>query len=511
MFKVMTAREAAELVRDGDLIAFNGMVFNSLAVKFFEVLRDRYAETGHPGKLRYMASTGFGACNQWAEQPGMVRTIYAGHWRAYSGFYDLVAENKIEAYNLPQGIIALNYRAAAAHLPGVLSRAGLKTFIDPRLGGGAYNEISREVLSEVQVYNGREYLLYYTHYPDVCVLRGTTCDPYGNITFEMEGGGVDALAMAQAAHNNGGKVIVQVARLSEKAAYPYNVLIPGSLVDAVYVEEDWQMLPYKQYDPLFSGETRVPEEEVPARVDELLRYNLKSRNLADRVIARRAALEIRPGNIVNMGSGLPMTVFLEAYSMGRIDKSVTASIESGSIGGVPVGYFAFSSNLNVGAFISQNQQFDFYEGGGIDVSCVGALEIDRAGNVNVTKKGRRIFGTGGFNHVSTSPKKLLVCTKIGVGSDAVRENGKIVFTDGAASKFCEAVDYIVFAAERAIEEKQTVYYITERGVFRLTPEGLELFEAAPGIDVRKDILAHIPFPVKVAEDLAEMPAECFNI
>ncbi len=510
MFEVMSARKAADLIHDGDVVAFNGMVCMGTPLGFFPALEQRFRETGSPRRLRYLASSGFHGANRFAELPGMIEAMYAGHWTAYTGFVDPIMENRIEAYNLPQGIVALNYRAAAAGLPGFLSRAGVGTFIDPRFGNGAFNEVSRRPLSEVQVYGGREYLFYYTIRPDVCVMRGTTADPYGNITFEREGAVVDALAMAQAAHNNGGKVIVQVERLSDRQAKPHDVKVPGALVDAVYVDEHPQMIPGVEFDPLFNGDLRLNREELAAKVRELLAVNLRKRSSGDRVIARRAALEVSPGNIINLGTGLPMLVALEAFTMGRAGDDVTFTIESGVLGGIPVGPFGFGANVNVGALIAQNQQFDFYEGHGLDLTAVGALEIDEKGDVNAIRKGRKIVGAGGFNHVAISPEKLLVCTRIGVRSDLRMENGRVVLTDGIAGKFCKKVECVALASDISRAEGQEVLYITERCVLKLAPVGLELIEIAPGVDLERDVMRCFPFRPAVSPHLTRMPEECFR-
>lgn len=510
MFQLMSAREAADLVRDGDLVAFNGMGCTATPIAFFDALDRRFQETASPHNLGYMASTGFVWANKLARHPGLITRFYAGHWNAYTDFFDGVLNNEIEAYNVPQGIVALNYRAAAAGLPGFLSRAGLRTAIDPRFGNGTFNERSKTPLAEVQVYNGREYLFYYTIRPNVCVMRGTTADPSGNITFEREAGVADALAMAQAARNNGGTVIVQVERLSDQPARPQEVKIPGVLVDAVYVEENPLVFTGTHYDPIYNGDRHLTKEELDVRVEALLAKNLEKRTFGDRVIARRAALELRDGNIVNLGTGLPMLLALEAYSMGLWNPSITFSIEYGVWGGIPIGPFAFGINLNPGAFIAQNQQFDFYEGHGIDVTAVGALEIDKKGDVNVSRKGRKIAGVGGFNHVTTSPKKLMVCTRIGIRSDLKMVDGKPVLTDGIGSKFCEKVDYISLASDVSREEGQEVLYITERCVLKLAQTGLELIEIAPGLDLERDVMSCFPFRPAVAKDLKTMPRECFE-
>lgn len=510
MFQVMTARQAADLIRDGDCIAFNGQVRFALAEKFISALEERFLETGSPRNLRYLSSTCFVPMNKLAPLKGLIREMIAGHWVSFFDFAPHILNNELEAYNVPQGIISLNYSAAAARIPGFLTRAGLHTYTDPRFGSGALNEISQKKFATPTEIDGKEYLFYHTIYPDVCILRGTTCDPNGNITAEKEMGTVDMLSMAQAAHNNGGKVIVQVERLSETYANPHEVLIPGCLVDAVYTDPDQVMLDDYQYEPLFSGETRLPEEELPAYIDKLMARTMQWRKPVDRFIARRAALEVQDGDIINLGTGLPLMLALEAHYMGKMNPSVTFTIESGVLGGVPVG-FTFGASVNVGALIPQSDQFRFYEGHGLSLTAVGVLEIDKHGNVNVIRKGNKIVGVGGFSHVTASPKRLLILTRFMVGSGMENQDGKLVITDGKAPKFCEEIEYVNFSADIAREDGQEVLYITERCVFRLAESGLELIEIAPGLDLERDILAHLSFRPAISPNLKEMPAECFDI
>ena len=510
MYSIMTAREAADLIRDGDCVAFNGQVRFALAERFISALAERFEETGHPQGLRYMSTTCFVPMNRLAPLKGLIKEMIAGHWVSFSDFIDDIINNRIEAYNLPQGVVSLNYSAAASRMPGFLTRAGLKTYTDPRFKGGALNEISTKKFAEVTQIDGKEYLFYKTIYPDVCVLRGTTCDPNGNITAEKEMGTVDMLSMAQAAHNNGGKVIVQVERLSTEYANPHNVLIPGCLVDAVYVDPDQVMFDDYQYEPLFSGETRLSDNEIPPYIDKLMARTMQWRKPVDRYIARRAALEVRDGDIINLGTGLPLMLALEAFYMNRLNDSVTFTIESGVLGGIPVG-FTFGASVNVGALISQSDQFRFYEGHGLTLTAVGVLEIDKNGNVNVIRKGSKIVGVGGFSHVTSSPKRLLFLTRFMVGSGLENVDGKLVVTDGKAPKFCDEVENINFSADVAREDGQEVLYITERCVFRLAEKGLELIEIAPGLDLEKDVLAHLSFRPKISPNLKEMPMECFEV
>lgn len=500
------------LVKDGDRLCFNGQVRLATAERFYKAIGDRFAATGSPKGLRYIASSSYDAFNTWApyQHAGLLAEIVVAHFGAIKSFRPAISGEELAAYSLPQGILAMNYSAAAAKLPGFLSKVGLKTIYDPRdKNGCGLNKRSDKRFAELMVVDGEEYLFYRTMAPDVCVLRGTTCDPNGNITMEKEAGLMDTLSVAMATHNNGGTVIVQVERFSDQYANPHDVKIPGFLVDAVYDDPDQVMTDEYQYNPVFAGEERVSEEELPKVIDEIHQKNLATRKPMDRYIARRAAMEMEKGTVINLGVGIPMIVSYEALKMGYMDETNTITLECGLAGGIPMGY-TFGVAVNPDMFFEQADMFRFYEGHGIAATCVGALEIDRKGNINVIKKGTNYIGVGGFNHVTYGPHTVLVCSSFMVGSKMTYENGKAIVEDGKICKFCEEVEFVNFSAERALEEKQKVLYITERCVFQLTDAGLELIEIAPGLDLEKDILSKMPFRPIISDALKEMPRECFE-
>ena len=320
---------------------------------------------------------------------------------------------------------------------------------------------------------------------------------------------MDTVSIAMATRNNGGKVIVQVERFSDKIANPHDVKIPGFLVDVVYDDPNQVMTNDDVYNPILAGETRFEESERPAIIEGIRQKVLANRKPMNRYIARRAAMELKKNVPINIGIGLPMLVACEAFDMGYIDTSTTITIETGVVGGIPMGH-SFASVMNADMFMEQADMFRFYEGHGIEFTCVGALEIDQHGNTNVFRKGNTLIGVGGFNYVTYGPHTVLVISSFMNGSDLTFENGKATVTDGKISKFCKDVEYINFSAERALEEKQHVEYITERAVFQLTKDGLELLEIAPGLDLERDVLSKLPFMPKISENLKEMPLECFE-
>ena len=511
MFKRMTAKEAAMLVKDGACVCFNGQVRAAVPELFYHELANRFAETGSPKGLRYLAATTYDVFNVFApyQHDGLISEIITSHYIGMRSCHPAILKGNIAAYSLPQGVLCMNYEAAAARQPGFLTKVGLKTFLDPRYGGSGLNEKSTKQFCEPCVVDGEEYLFFRTIYPDVCVLRGTTCDPHGNITMEREAGIMDTVSIATAVHNNGGTVIVQVERFSDQYANPHDVRIPGFLVDVVYEDPDQMMMDGCAYNPIYAGESRVPEEEFPQLVDDLLKANSARRKPADMVVAKRAAMEVTPEcRILNLGVGIPIMLGMVAYKCGRLTEDMSITLECGVGGGMPLGtIFALVNNPDV--FMEQASMFRLYEGGGIDLTAIGALEIDKDGNINVLRKGNLIPGIGGFNHTTFGAKTIVVCSRFMAGSDVSEENGKLVFKDGHASKFCEKVDYINMNAEVMRAEKKRVIYVTERCVFQLCETGLELIEIAPDLDLEQDVLAKIPFSVKIADNLKVMPRDCF--
>lgn len=513
--QLTTVAEAVSRIKDGAVFSFNGIGAIGFPDLFFPAMEERFLKEGHPRDLTLYSACGLGTGEyeiRHLAHPGMISCLMVGYILPYSIFAPALKAGEIEGYNLPQGIISMNYRAAAAGRPGFHSKVGLHTFADPRHQGCALNERSKRQMVTVEKVDGEEYLFYRTVRPDVCILRGTTADPRGNITMEREANVADALSMAMATRNNGGQVFVQVERLSDEYANPQQVRIPGGMVDAIWVNAGQPQSNREGYSPYFSGEQRAPKELVDELCLDCLRRDRfpgKPLSAAERVIARRAALELKGCRTVNLGIGTPMLAASEAVEMGILTEDHHLSIETGVMGGVPVPD-AFGAVINADAIYDMASQFEFYEGGGLDVSLVGALEIDSHGNVNVIRKGDVLFGAGGFHHVTHSPDKIVVCSRFRRGSGFTLENGRVGLAEGTEDKFVKEVECIALNAPYFRSLGKRLIYVTERCVLELEDDGLVLTEITPGLHPLYSVLQYIPFPVKVARRLRYMPTVCFD-
>lgn len=476
---VVPLPEAASAIPDGSTVATDGFTMMGLAEGVLAEIERQFLRRGHPRDLTVVHAAGqsnrAGGFEHFAH-PGLVQRVVGPHWGLMPKMSALLATDEVEAFCLPQGQLSALYHAIAAGRPGVLSRIGLGTFVDPRLDGGRLNERARLATDgyvELLHIEGGPYILYRSFPIDVGIIRATSIDPDGNCSQEEEAVHLDALAIAQAAHNSGGRVICQAKRMVGRGAIaPKDVVVPGCFIDLITIAEhpdsDHRQTDSAAFDPRF----------ISARTEPLDGLGVLPPGERG-TIGRRAISLLRPGDLVNIGTGIPGDTIGPAMAEAGLADSVTLTIESGAYGGIPQGGTDFGITLGPSAIISHTAQFDFYDGGGLDITFMGAGQVDRHGNVNVSRLGGRVIGCGGFIDIAQSAKRVCFCFTFA----------------GRNQKFVEAVDHRTFSAEQALARGQQVFYITERATFTLTAEGLRLVDVAPGLDPDKDVLALLPFPV----------------
>lgn len=504
--KIVTSAEAVRLIRDGDTVATAGFVGIGFAENIAVALERRFlgvaedeagngtvgaAAAGHPRNLTLVYAAGQGdgqdrGLNHFGHE-GLIARVIGGHWGLVPKIAKLALANRIEAWNLPQGVICHLYRDIAAGKAGTLTRVGLGTFVDPRHGGGKLNELTTTDLVRLMEIDGEEHLFYKAFPIHVGILRATTADPDGNLTMEHEALTLEAQAIAMAARNSGGIVIAQVERVADRGSLnARQVKVPGVMVDCVVVAErpEYHQQTFEEaYNPAFASEIRVPASSIPP-------MPLSARKVA----ARRAAIELRANDCVNLGIGMPEAVANVAAEE-RIIDLLTLTAEPGVIGGIPAGGLNFGAATNAQAIIDQPAQFDFYDGGGLDIAVLGLAQADREGNVNVSRFGSRIAGAGGFINISqnTATVVFLGSFTAGRARAQVRDGTLVLPPEAGAMKFVAEVEHRTFSGRQALANGQQVLYCTERCVFRLVEGGLQLVEIAPGVDLERDILAQMAF------------------
>jgi acyl CoA:acetate/3-ketoacid CoA transferase len=515
MQKLISLAEAAALIPSESIVTISSSSGLGCPDALLRAIGERFAATGEPRNLTTVHPIAAGDMYgiqgmDHLAQRGLLKRVIAGSYPSGPSsmpsprIWQMIHANEVEAYNIPSGILFHIHQEAAAKRPGVLTQVGMDTFVDPRRLGGRMNERTTEDLVELVQFDGQEWLYFRAIAPQVAIVRGTTADEWGNIAMEHEGAYLGAYEQALAARNNGGIVIAQVKRIAAAGSLPpQQVRIPSVLVDHVAVAPDQMQTTQTDYDPAISGEVRRPAdsfEDVPWGVDK--------------VIARRAALELQRGEAVNLGFGISALVPRVLLEEGH-NEAVTWVIEQGAVGGVPLLGFQFGCAANAQAIVPSPAQFAYFQGGGFDRCMLSFLEVDQHGNVNVSRLAARphvTAGVGGFIDITAHARNIIFSGYFTAGGlrVSVQDGALRIEQEGKARKFVPDVEHVTFSGRRALQTGQNVIYITERCVMRLLPQGLTVTEIAPGVDLARDVLARADFPLRVAADLREMDSRLFR-
>ena len=498
MAEFVSLKEAVSCIRDGDLVGVNAFVTLANPRELTRALAQRYREEGAPKDLTVFCAASYGAWDgeegtEEFVECGAVKSVLMGFYNSAPRTVELIQTGKLEAYNLPLGVMSHMIRSAAGGRDFYLSKIGLNLFIDPQVDGRPLNAVSRQTWVEHVNVFGEDFLKYRCPKFDVALIKGSSADQYGNISFEDESVVSDALSLAQAVRSNRGKVIVEVTRQIHYKHRPWDVIIPGSLVDYICVcPENKQVIGQGSTNPLYAGDRFVTPWELTNFASQ------GSTPSARDIIARRAVQEIRPGQMVNLGVGIPEAVGQEAARLGILPE-IALTVESGPIGGMPASGIDFGSSVGAMSISSVADIFDFYDGGGLDVAFIGFLEVDRAGNVNGHASPGKLSGIGGFANITQATGKVVFCGTFTAGGLEVAkdEEGVHILKEGRINKFVQQVSAVSFSAKNAHLTGQEILYVTERCVFRLEERGLVITEVYPGIDLERDVLLKLPFWVGV--------------
>lgn len=503
---IITADKAISLIRNGDTIAIEGSGGGIGEPELMlRTLKDHFNQTGYPQDLTIIHSTGMGDRGEKGLSlialEGMIRRVIGGHFGQSPAMAKLVEENKIEAYNFPIGVICQLYREIAAKRPGVITHIGMHTFIDPRQQGGKLNEITEEDLIEIIHLSGKEYLFYRSFPINIAIIRASTADEEGYLSVENEPAKLALLAMAQAAKNSGGITIAQVKNVTAAGSInPHRVVVPGTLVDYIVLDPEQQQTYESEYNPAYCGSVKTPiyfENEIQLTIRK--------------IIARRAALEITPNAIVNLGVGISDMV-ATVSSEENISDEFTLTVEQGAYGGVPQTGILFGTSINPKAIVDSPSQFDYYDGGGLDIAFLGMAQADREGNVNVSKFNQRVIGTGGFVDISQGAQTVIFCSTFTTKNlEVSTHNGKIkIVNEGQFMKFLNRVEHITYSGKFGNDSGQRVLYVTERAVFQLVDHQLVLIEIAEGVNLERHILQQMEFIPVISRDLKFMDNRIFK-
>ena len=503
MFSLVSGHEAIECINNGDTVAIGGAgAGHAVPDRLMRELGERFVRSGGPRNLKVFHPCGLGdndsrGMNHLAHE-GLIDTAIGGYWGNAPKMVDLALREKVKGYNFPQGVLGHLVRATASGKPGIVTPIGLNTYVDPRLEGGRLNDITTEDLVEVLTLDGKEYLFYKSIPIDVAFIRGTTADCEGNLTMEEEVGTFSMLSLAQAAKVNNGTVIAQVKRTIDGHCDPTQVKVPGVFIDYVVVEPNQEMTFLTAFDPA------LVKRDVEYEAEELRLEGIK------RVVSRRAALELRPGIFVNLGYGMSDGVPIVAQQE-EITDELVFMIEQGAIAGIPTTGLNFGAMFNPTAIVDDVYQFDFFHGGGLDMAFLGFAQVDQFGNINSTRFNNFITGSGGAVDISSAAQKIVFCGTFAVkGEQQITGDGVKVLNPGKAKKFVDQVEQVTFSGKSATDRGQSVFYITERAVFTLVPEGVMLLEIAPGLDLQRDVLDMMEFKPIISADLKTIDAKIYR-